>query len=227
MNIEYGLLAKYYDIFYKDKNYIKETEFLLNIIKDRKNILDAGCGTGTHMQILEKNNYMVDGFDISNDMIDIAKTKVVGDLYIGDILSYKSNKKYDAIISMFAVFNHLKDICELEIGINNLYNLLNIYGVLIIDLHNGRTSSIKTDEKCNIKRIMEWKYNSIDMTEHTNIKYIINGKEYNTCHDFKIFSIDDIKEVLDKNNYRYNLYENYSDLLASDNSKNIQIVIYK
>lgn len=179
------------------------------------------------MSILEENKYNVEGFDINSDMLNIASTKVKGNLYKGNILSYKSTKKYDAIISMFAVFNHLKDTSQFEMAIKNLYNLLENDGVLIIDLHNGRTSLSKTDEVDGIKRIMKWEYNSNNMTEHTDIKYIINNKVYNTYHDFKIFSICDIKNILVKNSYVFKLYENYSNVLSNDNSKNIQIIIYK
>lgn len=200
---------------------------MLKIIKDKKNVLDAGCGTGNHMLILEKSNYDVDGFDISEEMINISKTKVVGNVYKGNVLNYTSEKKYDAVISMFAVFNHLKNNLEFEQGINNLYKLLNDNGVLIIDLHNGRESSSKIDEVDKIKRIMEWKYDPINMIEHTSIKYIINDKVYNAYHNFKIFFIEEINNILVKNNYKYKLYENYSDILASNKSKNIQIVIYK
>ena len=47
--MEYQQMAKYYDLFYKKKNYDKESKFLENLINKRKTILDIGCGTGLHM----------------------------------------------------------------------------------------------------------------------------------------------------------------------------------
>ena len=35
-------MAKYYDLFYKKKNYDKESTFLENLINKRKTILDVG-----------------------------------------------------------------------------------------------------------------------------------------------------------------------------------------
>jgi hypothetical protein len=60
------------------------------------------------------------------------------------------NKKYNVIVSMFAVFNHLKDNKELYVGIKNLLNLLEDKGVLIIDLHNNRKNGSSKEDKINI-----------------------------------------------------------------------------
>lgn len=52
--LEYKEMAKYYDMFYSNKSYEKEVEFILSVIGERKNILDVGCGTGLHSTILEQ-----------------------------------------------------------------------------------------------------------------------------------------------------------------------------
>ena len=136
---EYQNMAKYYDLFYKNKSYEKEVDFLKNLIGNRKTILDVGCGTGIHMNLLE-NQYKVDGLDLSYQMLEIAKSRVIGKLMQGNLLNYKTYKKYDAIISMFAVFNHLRNYDEFEQGILHWYNNLNENGILIVDIHNVRTS---------------------------------------------------------------------------------------
>ena len=224
---EYQEMAKYYDLFYSNKSYDKEVLFLKRLIGDRKTILDVGCGTGIHMNLLEKDGYQVDGIDLSNEMLNIAKTRTNGNLFQGNLLDFKTNKKYDAIISMFAVFNHLKDYNELEKGILNLYQKLNEEGILIIDLHNGRLNGKKEDSYKDYKRTMTWSFNKNTFKEHTEISYIINNKIYYDTHDFLIYTINKLKEILDKHEFKYYMYENYSDNIALDKSKNIQIVIEK
>ena len=224
---EYREMAKYYDLFYSNKSYEKEVEFLIAIINKRKNILDIGCGTGIHMQILENANYSCDGIDLNTEMLDIAKKRVKGNLYEGNLLDFKLNKKYDAIISMFAVFNHLNNYEEFEKGIVNLYNHLNDSGVLIIDLHNGRSSGEKENNYLNYKRIMKWSFNEKTFKETTDIIYLIDNKEYNDKHIFLIYQINKIRETLNKMALNFKLYENYTFNEATDTSKNIQIVIYK
>ena len=225
--MEYGQMAKYYDLFYKDKNYTKEIYFIKNLIGNRKTILDVGCGTGIHMHLLESIGYEVDGIDLSKDMLEIAVSRVNGKVYQGNLLDYKINKKYDVIISMFAVFNHLKSYEELEQGIINSYSHLKNNGILIIDLHNGRNDGEKETNYNNYKRIMKWQFDKDHFIEHTDIDYIIDNKIYHDTHDFKIYEIDKIKEILNKHNFKYKLYENYSFIFAGDNSKNIEIVIGK
>ena len=55
IKIEYKKFAKYYDKFYKNKNYAKETEFLKNFINQDDKIIDIGCGTGLHASLLQQN----------------------------------------------------------------------------------------------------------------------------------------------------------------------------
>lgn len=224
---EYYDMAKYYDLFYANKSYDKETQFLKDIIDNRKTILDVGCGTGIHMKLLEEQGYCVDGLDLSKDMLEIAKLRTHGHVYLGNLLDYSLANKYDVIISMFAVFNHLKDYDEFEKGILHWFEHLKENGILIIDLHNGRTNGEKENAYNNYKRMMKWTFNTKTFQETTDIVYYIDGKEYRDTHIFKIYEIDKIKNILDKHHLHYQLYENYSFQPASDNSKNIQIVIMK
>lgn len=225
--MEYQEMAKYYDLFYKKKNYDKESTFLENLINKRKNILDVGCGTGLHMHYLEEKNYQVEGLDLNEEMLEVAKTRVKGLLYQGNLLDFQPKKKYDAIISMFAVFNHLNNEQELEKAILHWYKYLNENGILIIDLHNGRKSGEKETTIDNCKRIMKWTFDNTTFKENTEITYVIDGKIYQDTHEFQIYKPKQIEEILKKYNLKYQLYENYSLEKATDDSKNIEIVIEK
>ena len=225
--MEYQEMAKYYDLFYKKKNYDKESTFLENLINKRKTILDVGCGTGLHIHYLEEKNYQVEGLDLNEGMLEVAKTRVKGLLYQGNLLDFQPKKKYDAIISMFAVFNHLNNEQELEKAILHWYKYLNEKGILIIDLHNGRKSGEKETTIDNCKRIMKWTFDNTTFKENTEITYVIDGKTYQDTHEFQIYKPKQIEEILKKYNLKYQLYENYSLEKATDSSKNIEIVIEK
>lgn len=220
-------MAKYYDLFYKKKNYDKESTFLENLINKRKTILDVGCGTGLHMHYLEEKNYQVEGLDLNEGMLEVAKTRVKGPLYQGNLLDFQPKKKYDAIISMFAVFNHLANEQELEEALLHWYEYLNTNGVLIIDLHNGRKSGEKETTIDNCKRIMKWTFDNTTFKEKTEITYMIDDKIYQDTHEFQIYKLSQLESILKKHNFKYQLYENYSFTKASDNSKNIEMVIEK
>lgn len=225
--IEYNSMAKYYDLFYSNKSYERETYFLKELIGNRKTVLDVGCGTGVHMHLLEDSGYIVDGLDLNSGMLDIAKTRVKGNLIEANLLDFNINKKYDSIISMFAVFNHLNGYDEFEEGIMHCYKCLNENGTLIIDLHNGRKSGEKVSEYKDYKRIMSWKFDEKKFKEYTNIQYIVGDSIYEDKHEFIIYEVEKIKKILDKNKLNYKLYDNYSLNKADDFSKNIEIVIWK
>ena len=227
--MEYKKLAKYYDAFYYKKDYIKEVEFLRNFIKSDDEVIDIGCGTGIHASILEKDNKIVDGLDLNEEMIKIAKTRLKGTLYKQNMLNIKINKKYDVIISMFAVINHLNSINELEIVLNNFNNILKEEGLIILDLHNPSSSGSKTDNIDNMKRTMTWNFDKINNIETTEIIYEIDNEIYKDKHIFKIFTIDEIKEITKKVGLEVeNIYENYDiNKNGNNNSKNLQFIIKK
>lgn len=227
--MEYKKLAKYYDAFYYKKDYIKEVEFLGNFIKSDDEVIDIGCGTGIHASILEKDNKIVDGLDLNEEMIKIAKTRLKGTLYKQNMLNIKIDKKYDVIISMFAVINHLNSINELETVLNNFNNILKENGLIILDLHNPSNSGSKTDNINNMKRTMTWNFDKINNIETTEIIYEIDNEIYKDKHIFKIFTIDEIKETATKVGLEVdNIYENYDiNKNGNINSKNLQFIIKK
>ena len=74
--------SEYYDLFYKDKDYEAECDFIEEVFKRYssipvKSILDIGCGTGGHAIPLTKRDHSVTGIDISTTMLEKAKQRAV------------------------------------------------------------------------------------------------------------------------------------------------------
>ena len=223
--MEYKEFAKYYDKFYSKKDYQKEALFLKNFINKKDKIIDIGCGTGMHASLL--NDYNIDGLDLNKEMLEIAKTRINGSLYQQNILDINIDKKYDVVMSMFAVINYLKDIGELEKCLVNLKKILKPNGKIIIDLHNPQNSGKKIDSFNNMKRTMIWNYDKETKIEKSNIIFEVNDKIYNDSHIFRIFSINEIKKVCKKIGLKVvNIYENYDIMKKGNtNSKNLQFLI--
>jgi len=79
MNQFGNLYSQYYDLLYQDKDYIAEVDYIENLIKSHsrevKTILDLGCGTGKHDELLCDKGYTVHGVDISKEMLpDYVRT---------------------------------------------------------------------------------------------------------------------------------------------------------
>jgi SAM-dependent methyltransferase len=141
--------ASYYDLFYRDKNYAAEVEYVDALIKkyavgETVTMLDLGCGTGGHAVLLAQKGYHVTGVDRSDTMLAIADEKkrqkeVSVELQRGDICTIDLRKRFDVAIAMFAVIGYQTSNEALESALRNTANHLNPGGLLIFDAWFGPT----------------------------------------------------------------------------------------
>ena len=102
--------GRYYDLLYKDKDYIKEVDYIRdNLIRHgviAGDLLELGSGTGKHAQLLVKQGYTVDGIERSAEMV--AQTPIMTGLSCqqGDIRSFQMGRSYDAVLSLFHVVSY-------------------------------------------------------------------------------------------------------------------------
>ena len=107
--------ADAYDLLYQDKDYEKECDFIEELFRkyncQPRTILDLGCGTGNHALILAKRGYKVTGIDRAVNMLGIARGKAEAadtcvEFIEGDVTNVILDKKFDAVVSMFAVMSY-------------------------------------------------------------------------------------------------------------------------
>jgi SAM-dependent methyltransferase len=132
--------ATHYDLFYADKDYAAEVDFVLQLaVKfgvQPKTVLDMGCGTGRHLVELAKRGLKGDGFDRSEEMLRSAKRRLLGlDLQVteGDIRTFRNGRQYDLVLAMFAVMGYLITNNDLLAGLETAYKHLHPTGLLIFD----------------------------------------------------------------------------------------------
>jgi SAM-dependent methyltransferase len=117
MNSNFDEYANYYELLYEDKNYLEESVFIRNLLLQngvnlKGSILELGCGTGKHAEILADFGYTVHGIDLSPNMINIAKEKCAEKLGkelkfdIGDVRSVRIDGKFEGVISLFHVASY-------------------------------------------------------------------------------------------------------------------------
>lgn len=223
----YKTYAQYYDQFYQSKDYTKEVTFLHRLLSEEKvkTILDIGCGTGTHLSKLEEYGYDCEGIDLNIEMIDIARTKLKGKVSLADMRDFDFNVQFDAIISMFAVFNHNLNMEDAQNTLTQLRKHLKLGGVLILDLYNPQSSGRKVNSYENVERIMEWQLNPENQTCDSIVKFI---KEDKVCEEqfvLKIYSLPLIKELLLSAGFNsITFYDNYTVSEGTELSKNLIIV---
>jgi SAM-dependent methyltransferase len=105
--------SAYYDLIYSDKDYSAEVAYVDRLIKkhnpNAKSILNLGCGTGKHDFYFSKLGYEVVGMDLSQDMVNIAKSNFQTSnvqFQQGDIRSIRLDHKFDVVVSLFHVLSY-------------------------------------------------------------------------------------------------------------------------
>ncbi len=107
---------KYYDLIFFNKDYKKEVSYILKKTRKIKvnRILDTGCGTGTHADLIYKNKKAkIFGLDTNRYLINTAKKKNPNIYFRNVDLKSIKEKNFDLVISMFNVVNYFKNLKKL------------------------------------------------------------------------------------------------------------------
>ncbi len=174
--------ANVYDCLYQGKDYKKECDFLEKIFKKHgksvKTILDLGCGTGGHALILAKRGYKVTGIDRSEDMLKNARAnaKMAGlkiNYCRSSIQALELNRKFDAVIAMFAVMGYQVGNEDMALACKNAKAHLKRGGSFIFDAWNGPAvltdppAQAAKDLKDGDKRVIRLTMPDVDIIAHT------------------------------------------------------------
>jgi len=111
--------ARYYDLLYRDKDYVSETSFILTLVREHclgaSDILDLGCGTGAHAHHLAESGVCIHGVDRSTEMLEEAAIRHRGlppqiasrlSFSQGDAREVRLGKVFDVVISLFHVMSY-------------------------------------------------------------------------------------------------------------------------
>lgn len=115
------------------QNYLKG----IQIFKKSGSLLDVGCATGLFMQEAKKERFVVDGLDVSDYAVNIAKKHFGNRVKRANIenVDYKG-KKFD-VITMFDVLEHLNNPKNV---LKKTFKILTKDGILVIN--TGDTGSL-------------------------------------------------------------------------------------
>lgn len=250
MNQFGDLYSKYYDLLYADKDYDGEVEYVHDLITENSNdaqtILDMGCGTGIHADLLSNKGYKVHGIDLSEDMLKIANQKIKGkedrlQFNQSNIQDLNLNKKFDVVVSLFHVMSYQNSNIELIKAFQVAKDHLTAGGIFIFDFWYGPAvltdlpiTKVKRLENNDIKvtRIAESRLDpqsnitevSFDVfIENKNKKLIIEKKE---THNMRYFFDTELKLICKKTGFEINKkYEWMSSKSPDFNSWNVVWVI--
>lgn len=142
--------AKYYDLLYQDKDYVKEAAFVQRLIRKyspgSRSMLELGCGTGRYAREFVRHGWNVLGVDLSKDMVRLANREITRlparqrariRIKTGDVRRFRSNETFDVIVSLFHVVNYQTTNAALRGMFTSAHRALGSGGLFIFDFWNG------------------------------------------------------------------------------------------
>ncbi|MBW4593913.1 MAG: class I SAM-dependent methyltransferase [Brasilonema angustatum HA4187-MV1] len=199
--------ARYYDILYRDKDYVGETKFIQQLIQthapNAQNILELGCGTGNHAVLLAKEGYQIHGVDLSQEMLQKADSRLsqldpelASQLKFthGDIRHLRLNQTFDVIISLFHVISYQTTNEDLLAAFTTVKEHLKPGGIFVFDIWYGPavlterpTVRVKRleDEKILVTRIAEPVVHANENLVDVNYQVFIKDKNSNLVNELR------------------------------------------
>ncbi len=192
---KHNIFEKSLTIFSDAKHSLK---FVKKFTRNKKSLLDIGCGSGIFLSEAVKNKLQVSGIDMSSAMVKYIKSRFKYLVYHGDIINTKIGNKYD-IVTLNQVIEHFS---RPRILIKRCNALLNNGGLIYIATPN--IASI-------VSKIRKEKFDYIIPPEH--LSYFNKTTLYNllTSEGFRILKFGTwsypvdlaglIKHLLKRGNY--------------------------
>lgn len=222
------LYSKYYDLLYQDKDYQSEVEYIISLIQYHTNkvktILDLGCGTGKHDELLCDKGYNIHGVDISEEMLKLAEIRRKGKennltFSRSDISKLDLGQKFDVIISLFHVISYQKTNVLLDKVFSSVLKHLNEGGLFIFDFWYGpavltnlpkkKTKRLK-NEKIEITRLTDTKMhadlNTVDVNFDVSVKNIKDNTVFKKkeLHQMRYFFDPELEMLCEKYGFQIN-----------------------
>lgn len=126
-----------YDVMYSGKDYVAEASTLsrlLSAIHPRaRTILDVGCGTGRHLELL-KGDYRMEGLDLSERLLAINRERNPEvPLHHGDMTDFSLGRTFDVVWCLFAAIGYVTTLEGMRGAVAAMARHVSPGGVLIIE----------------------------------------------------------------------------------------------
>ncbi len=221
----YDIFAQFYDLIMGDR--VKDSTLIEELMRQynlsTNTILELGCGTGTFLKYFLDHGYLVAGIDLSEKMLDIARTKLPNtELLRQDMRSFLLPNKYDSILCLFDSINHLLNYPDWESVFSRAKSHLNNNGLFIFDINTrkkletlAQSDPIINDYNNGTKMIIKISLRENEIYDW-NVRIIekINGEEKNNVENIQERSFPIIR-------IQNSLRKIFNEVYILDRNKNI------
>ncbi len=233
-DVLYGELAEFYEPLYRSKlgDAVRGISFecdllegIFNKSSERKlaRVLDAGCGTGIHCFELAKRGYDVTGFDLSGEMLAIARkreavAKTGAKFFPGNMSNFDfGQQSFDAVISMHNAAMHLPSAGDFEKMLSCANRALAGGGLFVVDfsdyermVEKGEFAEVFVDrferEKTSVIEVSENVLKPKERLLHEHNTYFLSrdGENYRKLEmsgDLLLLKIEDLDGFFSKTGF--------------------------
>lgn len=219
----YTRSAKYYDLIYRDlKDYGAEAEkidaLLARISPKPQRILDVGCGTGEHAHRLNRDfGYKVDGVDIQEGFIEIARTKSPKQRFeVADMRKFDLGNQYDCLLCLFSSIGYVETHQGLRDALDCFARHLNPKGWLVLEpwitpdvWRPGQVDVVEATDPDSGDTIQRTRTGDTDgKVSVINIEYEVRSEQQpqllNETHRLGLFTKEETSEALEQAGFKAN-----------------------
>lgn len=142
--------SRYYDLLYRDKNYVGESKYVAGLIRrhmpEAKTVMEMGCGTGLHAATMARLGFDIVGVDMSEGMLESAETRraaldedIAARLRFvhGDARSVRLGQKFDVVVSLFHVMSYQTTNEDLAAAFDTAREHVRNGGIFLFDCWYG------------------------------------------------------------------------------------------
>ena len=134
----FNAYSLYYDLLYRDKDYVAEAEYIADLLKrfgvSGKRLLEFGSGTGKHGRLLAKRGYDVTGIERSAEMVAQAETAPGFSCQQADICTVQMGRTFDAVLSLFHVMSYQTTNAAIQAVFARAAEHLEVGGLFVFDV---------------------------------------------------------------------------------------------
>jgi len=241
----YSKLAYIYDEVMSHVDYERWARYIERLIKKYQpqcqSLLDISCGTGKFLLSLSSKETELVGFDISFEMVKIAreKNKARNDniyFFQGDMASFSMKKKFNVVVCLYDSINYLKDFNLWQKLFSRVTDVLHEKGIFIFDICTKKNSlkyfnnySERSGGE-NYEYVRESEFDQKKGT-HKN-KFLINISNescyYIETHVQRIFAIKEVLKFIQSTKFRMlAYYDGFTFIEGSENSLRVHFVLQR
>ncbi|MDX1684663.1 MAG: class I SAM-dependent methyltransferase [Saprospiraceae bacterium] len=196
----------YYHLLYEHRDGKEASEFIRRLVayldpEDSSVFCDLACGNGRHAEVIARMGYEVEGLDLSENNIDMARKIPLPNLTfkVQDMREPFGHEEFDYVLNLFTSFGYFESDEDHRQTIKNMAMSLKNDGRAIVDYLNVhfvenslRQESVERhgDVDFHIRRLMS------DRDIVKEIKVIDNNDVRYFEERVRRFDLDDFKEMI-------------------------------